>query len=224
MKLIMFDMDGTLIDTGELIAEHMATTFAGAGLDAPSPQKVRRVIGLSLPQAMLQLLGTQDVDLANDLAEQYRAHYRAALVSAEGREGLFPGAREALGVLSARADTLLGIATGKGLNGVHRLTQLHGIADLFSTLQTPDHNPSKPHPGMMLRAMVETGASPEDTVIIGDTTFDMEMGKAAGTKTIGVSWGYHQTNELRGAGADVIIGSYDALPDAVDKVLEIGNA
>lgn len=224
MKLVMFDMDGTLIDTGELIAEHMAKTFAGAGLDAPSPQQVRRVIGLSLPQAMLQLLDSQDIDLANELSEQYRAHYRAALVSAEGREGLFPGARDALDLLSARADTLLGIATGKGLNGVHRLTQLHGIADLFSTLQTPDHNPSKPHPGMMLRAMAETGVDPRHTVIIGDTTFDMEMGKAAGTKTIGVTWGYHQISDLRGAGADIVIDSYDALPAAIDQVLETSNA
>ncbi len=220
MKLVMFDMDGTLIDTGELIAEHMATTFAGAGLDAPSPQKVRRVIGLSLPKAMLELLGTQDTDLADKLAEAYRGHYRAALVSAEGREGLFPGTREALDLLRDRADTLLGIATGKGLNGVHRLTQLHGIAEHFVTLQTPDHNPSKPHPGMMLRAMAETGVLPGDTVIIGDTTFDMEMGKAAGTKTIGVTWGYHQPNELRGAGADVIVDSYADLPAAVDRVLE----
>ncbi len=224
MKLVMFDMDGTLIDTGELIAEHMATTFAGAGLDAPSPQKVRRVIGLSLPEAMLELLGRQDVELAHQLADQYRAHYRAALVSAEGREGLFPGARDALNLLSARADTLLGIATGKGLNGVHRLTQLHGIAELFSTLQTPDHNPSKPHPGMMLRAMAETGAAPRDTVIIGDTTFDMAMGKAAGTKTIGVTWGYHQPNELRGAGADIVIDSYAVLPAAIDQLLERSDA
>src|SRR5690606_33401210 len=97
----------------------------------------------------------------------------------------------ALDLLRYRADTLLGIATGKGLNGVHRLTELHGIAQHFVTLQTPDNNPSKPHPGMMLRAMEETGADKQQTVIIGDTVFDMQMGKAAGTKTIGVSWGYH---------------------------------
>ncbi|KKB10355.1 hypothetical protein VE26_07710 [Devosia chinhatensis] len=216
----MFDMDGTLIDTAALITEHMTTTFVGAGLEPPTPAQSRRVIGLSLPQAMLHLLGSDDNELAERLAEDYRRHYRASLVSAEGREGLFPGAREALDLLRARADTLLGIATGKGLHGVHRLIQLHDIAEHFSTLQTPDHNPSKPHPGMMLRAMDETGAEKQSTVIIGDTTFDMKMGKAAGTKTIGVTWGYHHADELVEAGADLLVDDYAALPAAIDRVLE----
>jgi phosphoglycolate phosphatase len=220
LKLVMFDMDGTLIDTGSLIAEHMATTFVGAGLDAPSPEQVRRIIGLSLPQAMLALLGSEDIELAEKMAGEYRAHYRASLVSAEGREGLFPGARQALDFLHGQADTLLGIATGKGLNGVHRLTQLHDIAGHFVTLQTPDHNPSKPHPGMMLRAMTETGADKSQTVIIGDTTFDIQMGKAAGTKTIGVTWGYHAPEELVGAGADMLVRDYADLPAAIERVLE----
>ncbi len=220
MKLVMFDMDGTLIDTGSLIAEHMATTFLGAGLEAPLPEQVRRIIGLSLPQAMLELLGSQDVELADKLANDYRAHYRAALVSAEGREGLFPGARDTLDLLHEQDGMLLGIATGKGLNGVHRLTALHGIAGHFSTLQTPDHNPSKPHPGMMLRAMDEIGADKSQTVIIGDTTFDIHMGKAAGTKTIGVTWGYHAPEELVGAGADLLVRDYAELPAAIERLLE----
>ena len=216
----MFDMDGTLIDTQALIAEHMATTFAEAGLPVPTPAEVRRIIGLSLPQAMLRLLGTDDLERAEGLAEAYRAHYRASLVAAEGREGLFPGAREALDELRTRPDTLLGIATGKGLAGVHRLTQMHGIDGYFSTLQTPDHNPSKPHPGMMLRAMEELGAEPHQTVIVGDTSFDMEMGKSAGAKSIGVTWGYHHSDELVGAGADMLIDSYSELGAAIDTLLE----
>lgn len=220
MKLVMFDMDGTLIDTEALISEHMATTFAAAGLTPPTQAQSRRVIGLSLPAAMARLLGSDDAALANKLADDYRAHYRASLLSSEGREGLFPGAREALDSLKARADMLLGIATGKGLNGVHRLTALHGIAGHFVTLQTPDHNPSKPHPGMMLRAMAETGIAAHDTVIIGDTTFDIEMGKAAGAKAIGVTWGYHKPDELMVAGADMLIEDYADLSAAIDALLE----
>jgi phosphoglycolate phosphatase len=220
VKLIMFDMDGTLIDTEALIVEHMTKTFESAGLVPPTSAQSRRVIGLSLPVAMAHLLRTEVTPLAEKLAEEYRGHYRASLVQAEGREGLFPGARETLDVLATWPDTLLGIATGKGLNGVHRLTQLHGIAGHFVTLQTPDHNPSKPHPGMMLRAMAETGADTRDTVIIGDTTFDIEMGKSAGTKAIGVTWGHHDNDELLAAGADILVDSYAELPLAIRQVLE----
>jgi len=221
MKLVMFDMDGTLIDTEALITEHMATTFETAGLTPPTQAQSRRVIGLSLPMAIARLLGNDDVTpQAEELADIYRGHYRASLVQSEGREGLFPGAREALDILASWPDTVLGVATGKGLAGVHRITQLHGIANLFSTHQTPDHNPSKPHPGMMLRAMDETGADKSETVMIGDTTFDIEMGKAAGAKAIGVTWGYHEGNELLASGADMLVNSFADLPAAITKVLE----
>lgn len=216
----MFDMDGTLIDTQSLISEHMVQTFVAAGLTPPTPAQSRRVIGLSLPTAIASLMGSNDMDLAERMAEDYRTRYRAMLATGAEREGFYPGAREALDLLHEQPETLLGIATGKGLRGVHRITQMHGIEHYFSTLQTPDNNPSKPHASMMLTAMVETGAQPEQTVIIGDTTFDIEMGKAAGTKAIGVLWGYHDADDLIRAGADILIERYEDLPAAIDHVLE----
>jgi phosphoglycolate phosphatase len=181
---------------------------------------MRRVIGLSLPVAVGQLARTADPAIVDRLVAEYRAYYRDSLAAGPQREPLFPGAREALDRLAARPDTVLGIATGKGLAGVHRILGNHGVAGLFATLQTPDHNPSKPHPGMLLSAMRETGAEPGETIMVGDTSFDIEMALAAGVGAIGVSWGYHEVADLRGAGADLVIDRYDDLDAAIARLLE----
>lgn len=217
-RLIMFDMDGTLIDSGSIIAEHMASTFLAHGLEAPSREMSHSIIGLSLEVAMAQLASC-DADTAILMADTYRGHYRAMLADGHRHEPLYAGALDALDRLRLQDHSLVGIATGKGLSGVNRILALHGLADRFITLQTPDHNPSKPHPGMMLRACAETGIDPARAVMIGDTSFDMELGVKAGAKTIGVTWGYHSRVALEEAGAHIIIDDYADLDDAIDKVL-----
>jgi len=218
MRLVMFDMDGTLIDSGAMIFSTMTSTFASHGLELPSLASSHSVIGLSLEKAMEQLAGC-DEETARTLAATYRKEYRARLTGGESHEPLYAGAREAVDRLTENENTLLGIATGKGLQGVNRILSLHGILSKFSTFQTPDHNPSKPHPSMLLRAMEEIGTDPRDTVMIGDTTFDMELAVAAGTRAIGVTWGYHPREQLEQSGADIIIESFEALDNAIDKVL-----
>jgi phosphoglycolate phosphatase len=220
MRLIMFDMDGTLIDTQALIAENAAAAFRSIGLPPPTPAEVRSIIGLSLPVAIGRLLKSDDVDLIEAVVGQYKSLYRTSLEHDIDREPLYPGARDALERLKAQPDTILGVATGKGLSGVVRILGNHGITGHFVTLQTPDHNPSKPHPGMLLRAMAETGAEPTSTVMVGDTTFDMELARAAGCRAIGVSWGYHPAEDLLAAGAGALIHDYSELDAAIERVLE----
>jgi phosphoglycolate phosphatase len=217
--LVVFDMDGTLIDTQSLICEQMAAAFTGQGLSAPSDADIRSIIGLSLPVAIGQLAASDDAGLIDPLVSSYKALYRSALTLEQHREPLYPGARDALDRLRLGETTLLGIATGKGLSGVNRILGMHGLDGHFVTLQTPDHNPSKPHPGMLLRAMAETGKDPGETVMIGDTVFDMELAKAAGARAIGVTWGYHLREQLLEARADILIESYDELDDAISAVM-----
>jgi phosphoglycolate phosphatase len=220
MRLIVFDMDGTLVDTQALIAEHMGSAFASLDLPPPSPADVRQIIGLSLPVAVGMLAGTDDIDLIEGIVGQYKSLYRASLAEDIEREPLYPGARAALDRLRERKGTVLGVATGKGLTGVARILGKHGIDGHFVTLQTPDHNPSKPHPGMLLSAMAETGAAPEQTVMVGDTVFDMELARAARVRAIGVTWGYHPADDLLKAGAGTLIHDYSELDAAIERVLE----
>lgn len=220
MPLIVFDMDGTLIDTHGLIAEHMATAFAGNGLPEPTPAEVRQIIGLSLPVAIARLAKSDDAPFVDRLVETYKTAYRESLEHNADREPLFPGAREALDRLRNSPATLLGIATGKGLAGVHRILGNHALTGHFVTLQTPDHNPSKPDPSMLLRAMAETGMGPNETIMVGDTVFDIELAVNAGCQSVGVTWGYHDPGDLVRAGAGAMIDSYDELDAALIRVLE----
>jgi phosphoglycolate phosphatase len=216
----MFDMDGTLIDTHGLIAENAAAAFVAAGLPAPTAADVRQIIGLSLPVAIGRLAQSDDAVAIDRLVESYKSLYLASLEHHSNREPLFSGAREALDRLRAIQGYRLGIATGKALAGLNRIIDLHGLNRHFDTLQTPDHNPSKPHPGMLLRAMAETGTSPDEVVMIGDTIFDIELAKAAGVMAIGVSWGYHDRDDLQRAGANILIDRFDDLDAAILQALE----
>jgi phosphoglycolate phosphatase len=210
MRLVLFDCDGTLADSQDSIARAMDEAFKAADRPAPGRARTLSIVGLSLPQAIHALAPEETTDVQVRIAESYRAAaQRIRLTLAE--DPLFAGADAAVRALAASDDMLLGMATGKSLRGVHRLIAHHGWEGFFSTLQTADGNPSKPHPGMIERALSETGAEAANTVMIGDTTFDMEMARAAGVRAIAVSWGYHPVADLRAAGAQTVVDDFAAL-------------
>ena len=221
MKLVVFDVDGTLVDSGAEIARRVNLAFADLGLPPPTLETIRASVGLSLPIYMAAVAGTDDPELVDRLVAAYRA---TASVTPPGRMPLFAGAREALERLHARREVLLGIATGKGRVGLESTLSQNGIGSFFVTLQTPDTNPSKPHPSMLLSAMAETGATAQETVMVGDAVFDIEMAQAAGVKSIAVSWGLQPVAKLRAAGAAAVIGDFEALDAAIDRLLETVHA
>lgn len=206
VRLAIFDCDGTLVDGQAGVVGAMNVAFVECGLPAPDAHAVRRIVGLSLPQAIGILLPGADEDLRARIDAAYRQAFRAARESGALAEPLYDGVRPALDALLAAGWTL-GVATGKARRGLDHCLAMHGIGAHFSTLQTADDHPSKPHPSMIERALADTLALPADTVMIGDTQYDMEMAVNAGVRAIGVDWGYHTPAELRAAGASAIATS-----------------
>jgi phosphoglycolate phosphatase len=129
---------------------------------------------------------------------------------------LYPGARDALERLHVVDEILMGVATGKARRGLDHAYNAHNIEHFFITSQTADLHPSKPHPSMLHQTLADTGVEAAQAVMVGDTEFDMEMGRAAGFKTIGVSWGYHPLARL--SAADIIIDDFAELDAALAEM------
>ena len=219
-RLVLFDCDGTLVDGQHMIVEAMKRTFEVAGLAPAAPGDVRAIIGLSLSEAMAQLLPGAEPALHSEIAALYKNSF--ASMRADGsfeHEPLYEGTLAALKALDS-AGYHLGVATGKSQRGLNFVLEHHGIRDMFVTLQTADFHPSKPHPSMALTAMAEAGAAAETTIMVGDTSYDMMMGDAAGTHLIGVTWGYHQRDELQASGAGRLAETFADLPSLVGQIFE----
>jgi len=206
VRLAVFDCDGTLVDGQASICEAMDSGFAAVGLPAPDHHDVRRIVGLSLPQA-IRLLAPEaaQADQAQ-IVEGYKQAFRDSRSQGRMQEPLFAGMAELVADLR-RDGWLLAVATGKSDRGLQSCLAVHGISDHFVSLQTADRHPSKPHPAMLQAAMADALARPENTVMIGDTSFDMDMARAGNVRAIGVDWGYHTVAELRTAGAVAVATS-----------------
>ncbi len=198
--LAIFDCDGTLVDSQSNICLAMEHCFAGAGLAPPLRERTRRVVGLSLVEAMQAMLPEAEPHIHGALAEDYKRVFQSLRGDGLVEEPLYDGIQELIDRLEQNG-WLLGVATGKSDRGLKLCLDHHGLHSRFVTLQTADRHPSKPHPSMIEQAIAEAGAEAGTTVMIGDTTFDMAMARAAGVTAIGVAWGYHDARELLQAGA-----------------------
>lgn len=199
-RLAIFDCDGTLVDSGGNIFSALTDAFAEHGIEVPPQEVSRRVIGLSLVEAMAMLMPHESYDRHVVLAESYKRHFQRARTEGRVEEPLFEGIAELLDLLE-RGGWLLAVATGKSDRGLAHCLDCHGYGSRFISLQTADRHPSKPDPSMVRQAMADAGSSPETTVVIGDTAFDMGMAVAAGATGIGAGWGYHEAHEMLDAGA-----------------------
>lgn len=213
--LLLFDLDGTLLDSAEMILECQRLAFTAIGLPVPSRERGLSIVGLSLREAFVELVGEHGP--VEELAEAYRQSFHALRMQGAELERLFPGVKPLLAELAASEPHCLGIATGKSQRGVRAVLGSYGWEGVFRTIQTSDDAPSKPHPGMIENACRETGIAPERTVMIGDSSFDMKMAKAAGAHAIGVSWGFQAVDLLRETGADEIVEDIDALSTAIAR-------
>ena len=211
-RLALFDCDGTLVDSQANICLAAVEAFTMADLTPPPAAAIRRIVGLSLVEAMRVLAPDQPDAMHHQLASDYKAAFFRLRTAGEMEpEPLFDGIPALLDHLAGEG-WLMGVATGKSDRGLNRVLAEHGLSHHFVTLQTADRHPSKPDPSMVLAAMAEAGVSAQDVAMIGDTSFDMAMGKAAGAFAVGVAWGYHDVTELVNAGAEVVAQEVADLP------------
>jgi phosphoglycolate phosphatase len=214
-RLAIFDCDGTLVDSQANICMALEHAFEGKGMVPPPRNAIRRTVGLSLLEMMRLLLPDADEAQQRALAESYRDAYLSLRNNGLEHEPLYDGIATLLSELD-ESGWLLGVATGKSDRGLERCLDHHGIKGLFVSLQTADRHPSKPHPSMIRQALSDSGVDSAQAFMIGDTVYDIHMGRAAGCRTIGVGWGYHPLEELQEAGADAVVETMEELKIALE--------
>ncbi|MGI9404850.1 MAG: HAD-IA family hydrolase [Hyphomicrobiaceae bacterium] len=215
--LVIFDCDGTLLDSQRVIVAAMGHAFAQRKMTPPTREATLSIVGLSLFEAVHRLVPDENPDVIREIGETYKTAFARLRMEFAENEPMYPGARGSIEALGRHDAVLLGIATGKSRRGVDHFLERENFDARFVTIQTADTARSKPDPDMVQQAMAEAGVRPERTVMIGDTTYDMEMGRAAGVFTVGVSWGYHDTTALERVGAERLVETFAELHDVLDQ-------
>lgn len=220
LRLAIWDMDGTIVDSREVITAAMARAFEACGLEAPDYEATRKIVGLGLDEACRRLAPADypAPELVR-LVEAYRQAFVARRADPDFREPLYVGAMDTLDRLAGDG-WLIAMATGKSRRGIRAIFEMHPLEQFFDTIHCADDGPGKPDPAMIVEAMKATGAETHEALIIGDAVHDMEMGRNAGIHTIGVSWGFGRAEELEAAGADLVSHDFSALNLALDSFSE----
>ncbi|OUX44468.1 hypothetical protein CBE37_01110 [bacterium TMED277] len=209
-KLILFDYDGTLVDSADIIVEGTIQAFVRCGLPKPDPRKVKKGIGHKLITALKDYIPKDLTIDPNIIAAEYRKWYQEMDEEGIHFEPIFEGVHSLLDFLK-RKDWLLGIATNKSSRGLFRGLKHHKIEHFFDLIMTSDDFPAKPKPDMALNAQRKFSVEGNRSIMIGDTVHDIVMGNLAKCVTIGVTWGYNTRESLIDADADFIADEFDQL-------------
>ena len=215
MKLAVFDVDGTLVDSRTSIHSSSDAAFLHLGRTPPPYDEVRQIVGLSLFEGLARLAPDMSADEIASLVAFYKVHFGTLHQDPYWKDPLYDGAADLLDHLKA-GSWKIAMATGQSRRGVERALKVHAWADIFDSTHCADDGPGKPHPSMLLEAMRSLGASPAETLMIGDTAHDIQMAKAAGVMAIAVTWGFHTHEEIQSAGADVICHTFPELQAVLD--------
>ena len=215
LRLAIWDVDGTLVDSRDVIQACMETAFRGAGLPPPPYDATRQIVGLSLDVA-LSTLAPPDTgpERQAKLVEAYKQAFVTHRTSPGHHEPLYDGALALLEQLKGDG-WLMAVATGKSHRGVDALFAKHKLRHFFDTVWCADDGPGKPHPFMVEQAMGALGCVPQESLMIGDAIHDIAMGKAAGVRALGVSWGFGKAEELSAAGADEVHHDFGSLTESL---------
>jgi phosphoglycolate phosphatase len=210
-KLVIFDCDGTLVDSQNVLVAAMNEAYTLERMEPPDRKVTLSIVGLSLIEAMRVLAPDAGEQTHVSLVNTYREVFHKFIADPQHTESMYEGAREAVLRLVDTPGITLGIATGKAQRGVRRVLDYHQLQGCFSTIQTADDAPSKPHPAMIHQAMAETGVGPEDTLMVGDTTYDIDMAHNADAHAAGVGWGYHSSSDLKSRNPRYFANDFDEL-------------
>ena len=207
-ELLVFDWDGTLMDSAHRIVTCMQLAATDLGHEAPTTAAVRNIIGLGLQEAVALLFPGLSEDSRTGVIDAYRDHWLGKRIP---ESSLFPGAETVLQQFS-QAGYLLAVATGKSRRGLDSVLADTGLGPLFHLTRCADEAHSKPHPQMLQDILTDLDTPSSRALVIGDTEYDMQMAGNAGVDAVGVVHGVHSSDRLREHGALTVFNHLEELP------------